>query len=203
MKSFVYVISGDGRQKIGSSDNPKQRIKDLQTGCPYSLKFEFVGEVENGAAGQVEVDAQFTLNRHKAPGGDEWFVVPSDVAITAVMASAHRLGYRIKPVDPDNAPRPGVSPAKKRPLWVKIVMLPFYGAFFYWIFAIAGPRMDSGEMLQGSFVIEGLVFFSLLMLAQLLVRLVGNQLIATVRATGAFIARVVPDQIQIGPKDER
>jgi predicted GIY-YIG superfamily endonuclease len=35
MKAFVYVISGDhGRQKIGSSDNPRQRIKDLQTGSP-------------------------------------------------------------------------------------------------------------------------------------------------------------------------
>jgi hypothetical protein len=203
MKSFVYVISGDGRQKIGSSDNPKQRIKDLQTGCPYQLKFEFIGEVENGAAGQVEVDAQFTLHQHKAPGGDEWFVVPSDVAMTAVMASAHRLGYRIKPVDPDRTPGPSLMVGRKRPLWLIITMLPFYGAYIYWVLAIAGPRMDSGEMLQGSFVIEAVVFFSLLMLAQLLVRLVGNQLIATVRATSAFIVRVIPAQIQLGPKDER
>lgn len=103
-KTFVYVISGDhGRQKIGSSDNPPQRIRDLQTGSPYKLKFEFIGETEDSTGGAIEVEAQFMLAQHKAPGGDEWFVVPSDVAITAVMAAAHRLGYRCKPVDVDSA----------------------------------------------------------------------------------------------------
>lgn len=102
MKSYVYVISGEhGRQKIGSSDDPWQRIKNLQTGSPFPLKFEFIGETENGGGGAVEVEAHFMLNQHKAQGGDEWFVVPPDVAITAVMAAAHRLGYRCKPVDPD------------------------------------------------------------------------------------------------------
>jgi len=102
MTTFVYVISGDhGRQKIGMTDDPPRRIRELQTGSPYALKFEFVGETENEGAGPVEVEAHFMLNPHKSPGGDEWFTVPPDVAITAVMASAHRLGYRIKPVDPD------------------------------------------------------------------------------------------------------
>ncbi len=100
MRAFVYVISGDhGRQKIGSSDNPRQRIKDLQTGSPYPLKFEFIGETENQNAGAIEVESHFMLNQHRAEG--EWFVVPSDVAITAVMAAAHRLGYRCKPIDID------------------------------------------------------------------------------------------------------
>jgi hypothetical protein len=100
MKTFVYVISGDhGRQKIGVTDDPRQRIRTLQTGSPYNLKFEFVGETENGAAGAIEVEAHFMLAQHKSPGGDEWFTVPPDVAVTAVMAAAHRLGYRVKPVD--------------------------------------------------------------------------------------------------------
>lgn len=98
MKTFVYVVSGDhGRQKIGCSDNPRQRIKELQTGSPFPLKFEFIGEAENGSGGQIEVEAHFMLAQHRAEG--EWFVVPSDVAVTAVMAAAHRLGYRCKPVD--------------------------------------------------------------------------------------------------------
>ena len=45
MKDFVYVISGEqGRRSIGCSDNPRQRLKELQTGSPYPLKFEFIGE---------------------------------------------------------------------------------------------------------------------------------------------------------------
>ncbi|NPU23936.1 GIY-YIG nuclease family protein [Bradyrhizobium denitrificans] len=110
MAAYVYVISGEhGRQKIGVSDEPRRRLAELQTGSPFALKFEFVGEVENGGAGPVEVETHFMLNQHKAPGGDEWFVVPPDVAITAVMATAHRLGYRIKPVDPDASGRAPIS----------------------------------------------------------------------------------------------
>jgi len=101
MKDFVYVISGDhGRQKIGSSDDPARRIKELQTGSPYALRFEFIGQCEAGSGGQIEVGAHYALNQHKSPGGDEWFAVPPDIAMTAVMASAHRLGYRVVPVDP-------------------------------------------------------------------------------------------------------
>lgn len=101
MATYVYVISGDhGRQKIGSSDEPPRRIKELQTGSPYKLRFEFIGEAENDAGGVVEVEAQFILAQHRTVG--EWFVVPPDVAITAVMAAAHRLGYRLRPVDPDS-----------------------------------------------------------------------------------------------------
>src|SRR5882724_1402206 len=118
---FVYVISGDhGRQKIGSSDNPRQRIKDLQTGSPFPLKFEFIGETENLGGGAIEVEAHFMLAQHRAEG--EWFVVPSDVAITAVMAAAHRLGYRCKPVDVDQIK--GATFQIGKPLWHKLLMIP-------------------------------------------------------------------------------
>lgn len=54
MAAYVYVISGEhGRQKIGVSDEPRRRLAELQTGSPFALKFEFVGEVENGGAGPV------------------------------------------------------------------------------------------------------------------------------------------------------
>jgi hypothetical protein len=124
MKNYVYVISGEhGRQKIGVSDNPRQRIKELQTGSPFPLNFEFVGEAENGNAGAIEVEAHFTLNQHKAPGGDEWFVVPPDVAVTAVMAAAHRLGYRLKPVDPDGiSGNAAVMPGAPWEKWIKVAV---------------------------------------------------------------------------------
>jgi hypothetical protein len=153
MRTFVYVISGEhGRQKIGSSDNPQQRINNLQTGSPYPLRFEFVGEVEGGAAGQVEVEAHFNLNAYKSPGGDEWFTVPPDVAMTAVMAAAHRLGYRIKPVDPKAIATtnfPG-APWEK---WVSIgVKLPFLYPVIMAVLAY-----NSGDLTIGSFVMVTLI----------------------------------------------
>jgi hypothetical protein len=114
--TFVYVISGDhGRQKIGVSDDPKQRVRDLQTGSPFPLKLEFVGLTE-GTGYDVEGEAHFMLHSHRQSG--EWFTVPPEVAITAVMAAARRLGHSIKPVDPDNIPNvgwPGPMPSGRQP----------------------------------------------------------------------------------------
>jgi hypothetical protein len=149
--AFVYVISGDhGRQKIGSSDNPQQRIKDLQTGSPYPLKFEFIGETENQSAGGIEVEAHFMLNQHRAEG--EWFVVPSDVAITAVMAAAHRLGYRCKPVDVDQVK--GATFQIGAPLWQKLLMIPIaIIALYYFIPLFAA--FDSGRIDTFVFIVGG------------------------------------------------
>ena len=80
MATFVYVVSGDhGRQKIGVTDNPNQRLAQLQTGSPFKLQFEFVGLTE-GTGFDIEGEAHFLLSKHKAPGGDEWFIVPPEVA---------------------------------------------------------------------------------------------------------------------------
>jgi hypothetical protein len=175
MKSYVYVISGEhGRQKIGSSDNPAQRIKDLQTGSPFPLKFEFIGEVENNAGGQVEVEAHFTLNQHKAPGGDEWFVVPSDVAITAVMAAAHRLGYRIKPVDTDSIA--GKSIALGPPGWHKVVKAAVVIAALLplgWLLYM----FDSGQIHVIALVISALVLIGVVKLVQYGLIELGNSII--------------------------
>lgn len=142
MASYVYVISGDhGRQKIGVSDDPKRRIAELATGSPYPLKFEFVGEVQDGGAGQVEVEAHFMLAQHRALG--EWFVVPPDVAVTAVMAAAHRLGYRIKPVDPDAMTSQTIQVGT--PDWhhwmTAIASVPFLGGV-WWIIS----SFDTGQI---------------------------------------------------------
>ena len=145
MKTFVYVISGDhGRQKIGCSNDPKQRIRELQTGSPYPLKFEFVGEAVDDVGGQIEVEAHFMLAQHRAEG--EWFVVPPDVAVTAVMAASHRLGYRIKPVDPDAVAQKSYDIG--RPSWHKWVGLPFSLFGLYWIFPDL-MRFHRGELEYG------------------------------------------------------
>jgi hypothetical protein len=113
--TFIYVISGDhGRQKIGVSDNPRQRIRELQTGSPFTLKFEFVGQTE-GTGYDIEGEAHFLLHEHRQSG--EWFVVPPEVAITAVMAAARRLGHSIKPVDPDRIEAFAPKIREEMPKW--------------------------------------------------------------------------------------
>ena len=173
MKDFVYVISGEhGRRRIGCSDNPRQRLKELQTGSPYPLKFEFIGEAENK---QIELEAYFMLNQHKSPGDDEWFTVPPDVAVTTVMAAANRLGYRIKQVDPDAVAPPN---SRRQPLWVTTAMLPFVAAYAYWIFEIAYRHLESGEIPMETFVIEALVLGVALVILRSLIRWFGDQSIA-------------------------
>jgi len=100
---YVYVISGDhGRVKIGFTDRPLQRLRELQTGSPFALQFVFVGEV-NGVADSVEAMAHHTLRDARENG--EWFIAPKEAAIAAVMGAAYHLGHAIRPVDPYNLPQ--------------------------------------------------------------------------------------------------
>lgn len=146
MKNYVYVISGDhGRQKIGVSDNPNRRISELQTGSPFPLKFEFVGEAEDGSGYQIEVQAKFNLQPHKAAGGDEWYEVPSDVAITAVMAAAHRLGYRLRPVDANALPAPMGTATWEKAIKVAVFVAAIYPGILLLV-AFDSGRLEGGGL---------------------------------------------------------
>jgi Meiotically up-regulated gene 113 len=97
--TYVYVISGDhGRQKIGVTHDPRRRISELQTGSPFPLRFAFVGQTD-GFGYDIEGEVHFTLHQHRQSG--EWFTVPPEVAIAAVMGAAYRLGHAMRPVDPE------------------------------------------------------------------------------------------------------
>lgn len=182
---FVYVISGDhGRQKIGSSDNPRQRIKDLQTGSPFPLKFEFIGETENLGGGAIEVEAHFMLAQHRAAG--EWFVVPPDVAITAVMAAAHRLGYRCKPVDIDSVK--GQTFQIGTPLWQRLLIIPpgMVMVYLLWPQFVA---FDSGQIGAVAFAVTSVLIMLAFKVAHwILVKAVGQLLDAWLK----FDARMHP-----------
>jgi hypothetical protein len=156
-KDFVYVISGDhGRQKIGVSNDPRQRIAQLQTGSPFPLKFEFVG-LTDGNGYEIEVEAHFLLNRHKATGGDEWFMVPPEVAITAVMAAARQRGCSIRPVDPDNIPATEAF-AIGDPPWYKWVRV-LFGVPAFAVMIPALLAFDRGEV--GFFYILAVTLFAI------------------------------------------
>lgn len=156
--TYVYVISGDhGRQKIGSSDNPPRRIRELQTGSPYKLRFEFIGKTEDRAGGAIEVEAQFMLNAHKAPGGDEWFTVPPDVALTAVMAAARRLGYRCTPVDVDKIKTATFDLAGgSNKVATAIAAVPFVGLMGWLLYSFDHDRVGGIATIVCALVLMGL-----------------------------------------------
>jgi hypothetical protein len=94
--SFVYVICGDhGMSKIGVSTDPNSRIAGLQTGSPFPLKFEYIG-MTAGDGYDIEAAAHELLDRHRGSG--EWFSVPPEMAVAAVSAAAHKLGYALTPI---------------------------------------------------------------------------------------------------------
>ena len=175
--TFVYVISGDhGRHKIGVSDNPQQRLRELQTGSPFPLRLEFVGQTE-GEAFAIEGDAHFMLHQHRQAG--EWFMVPAEMAIAAVLAAARRLGHQLKPVDPAQITIVSPSLISKNPIWLNVALIPFIIPTIYWIFAVVGPQVKSGEMPLLAAFIEGAFILGCLKLVQWVMRRIGNYLIGT------------------------
>jgi predicted XRE-type DNA-binding protein len=70
-KGFVYVIQCEGTHyyKIGSSFNPNERLKNMQTGIPFDLKLIF--SVEKEFANAVELMAHLEFGDHRVRA--EWF----------------------------------------------------------------------------------------------------------------------------------
>jgi hypothetical protein len=89
----VYVIGGEhGHVKIGSSGDPHQRCRDLQTGSPFRLWVEHVAPT-CGAALPVELRAHALLQKHRLSG--EWFAVPAEAAVAAIHAAAYQIGVSV------------------------------------------------------------------------------------------------------------
>jgi len=83
-KLKIYVISGGGLSKIGISMKPLRRVRDLQNANPHeilSLDF-YTGDDEDNII-EVERAAHNSLIGHHV--GNEWFSVPKERAIEAVM----------------------------------------------------------------------------------------------------------------------
>lgn len=78
---FVYVISGGRRHvKIGHSKDVKNRLKGIQTGCPFTVRI--AGQWNTGRAREIERRAHSILAKYRWAG--EWFDVPIRVATLTV-----------------------------------------------------------------------------------------------------------------------
>lgn len=70
-KGFVYIIQCEGTHyyKIGSSFNPNERLKSMQTGIPFDLKLIFYIEKEFANSIELMTHLEFQDYRIRA----EWF----------------------------------------------------------------------------------------------------------------------------------
>lgn len=93
--SFVYVVRGDHNMiKIGVTTNPAARLAQLRTGSPFPIEYAFIGATP-GNGYDIEQAAHAMLAPHRVNG--EWFDVSPELAISAVMGAAGKLGRAMAP----------------------------------------------------------------------------------------------------------
>jgi hypothetical protein len=81
----LYVIQSKvtGAVKIGRSDDPERRLRQLQTGCPYVLRIILV--MADGGERETTVHQIMRRHRTRHTVGGEWFAesgigeIPVDV----------------------------------------------------------------------------------------------------------------------------
>jgi hypothetical protein len=66
---YVIQMGKTGAFKVGRSRCPKERLLQLQTGCPYPLRLILVLPGQ----GHLEPLLHRKLERGKTHGGEEWF----------------------------------------------------------------------------------------------------------------------------------
>lgn len=76
---FVYCIGDDSDKfnKIGKSNNPSERLKQLQTGNPTQLYLKYSAKVNNSKFAEEELHSFFVSQNVIINGNKEWFEVPS------------------------------------------------------------------------------------------------------------------------------
>jgi hypothetical protein len=84
----LYIISCDLGVKVGLSNNPEKRIKQLQTGNHLKLKLEKYWEVPKELSRKIETLAHHKL-RHSYAKRGEWFIKCSVFDAELTIAEAY------------------------------------------------------------------------------------------------------------------
>lgn len=72
METFIYIIYDGQNVKIGKSNHPKKRIKELQTANPKNLKIIKTFSVPGNKVFTIEKECHKNLNKIYEKRG-EWF----------------------------------------------------------------------------------------------------------------------------------
>lgn len=83
--SFLYIISASeqGPVKLGFSQDPAKRVKQLQTGSRETLKLFHTEEVDDARVKIAERALHRLVGHHRISG--EWFNIPVEDAISEVV----------------------------------------------------------------------------------------------------------------------
>lgn len=82
---YIYIIrDGSGACKIGITDNPKQRLNELQIGSSVKLRIYNLIPVQAGKARRFESKIHRLLKNRRLQG--EWFFVDPKIALEAILA---------------------------------------------------------------------------------------------------------------------
>lgn len=101
--SFIYVVRDQtGRAKVGVSQDPTRRLRELQTGHPEALELVWCA-VTPGDGYSIETVVKRTTRLPRASG--EWFLASPDDVITLVSQVAYIMGQPLQPVPVDMVPR--------------------------------------------------------------------------------------------------
>ncbi len=83
MSSYIYVIGPSTKPyKIGITNNPKRRLKNLQTGHPNTLFIHHLEEIPDSQVKFIEKTIHILLNNVRTKG--EWFNIELKEAIAEV-----------------------------------------------------------------------------------------------------------------------
>jgi hypothetical protein len=84
MSKYIYVIASlPGTIKIGVATDPKQRLRELQTGSPIKLVLFDAIQVPKGLAFTLETAVHRRLARHALEG--EWLLYPPEQAVRVIL----------------------------------------------------------------------------------------------------------------------
>lgn len=99
--ALAYVIrkSIQGHVKVGIAADPRQRLRDLQTGSSELLELVYTCAVKSNDANRVEIAAHDILWQKRLVG--EWFDYTPEIAVAAIAAASHRLGDPIVEIPVD------------------------------------------------------------------------------------------------------
>jgi hypothetical protein len=97
--SFVYAIGdGHGRVKIGTADDVRKRIKQLQTGNPNRLYLiAYLRLRRRFDADQIERAAHDENDRDRICG--EWFLMSDACAVQALLDASESCGLSVQPIE--------------------------------------------------------------------------------------------------------
>jgi len=90
--AFAYVIRKtiSGHVKVGVAADPRERLRDLQTGSSELLELVYTCVVKSNDANRVEKAAHDILWQKRLVG--EWFDYTPEIAVAAIAAASHKLG---------------------------------------------------------------------------------------------------------------